>query len=504
MSISLPEYLAQHEELRQSLLAQEGGILKFLAEHLDAKDTDSLFHAYQDQCVEEFYESNKWNLTKVWTGNDMRIAALGVTSHIWNELRYQSDAAPLLDKLPEKEAEMLHWFYDLYLEYAYVQNRNLWHPAEFTPREVYREVVDLYAVGGLAYKCIEIILKDYHTNGTASKTESDRLDEFMIRQFVSHLRLGINIQLRQAVAEMLDGKKDELCRQMAIDTMERVRNFSQTIYTDGVVESLRSINFTIEAEQREKNGQILRDIVRKSFNKIPSRRGHTSSMGFCLANFVYLLKDVGRIWAAQLLVRGIDMHDLEKEVNCIMKPADEPFYYVDYFFFNDLPDQYCIKDSTRAEKLLKVMGHKFIQSSYLEAADMKNEVGCKTLLSKAYNVLKKEVFLDGDATSQVTFVDALTRETDKKIVWTNDPGQKFLRTLIKTFLGISKKYSYPPILKVSKKGSYAAFIKLHFVDEKNEPIDFKTNGHDIGKKDKKRFEGILLAIYSAIVRKRRT
>lgn len=45
MSNSLPEYLAQHEELRQSLLAQEGGILKFLAEHLDAKDTDSLFRA---------------------------------------------------------------------------------------------------------------------------------------------------------------------------------------------------------------------------------------------------------------------------------------------------------------------------------------------------------------------------------------------------------------------------------------------------------------------------
>jgi hypothetical protein len=44
-------------------------------------------------------------------------------------------------------------------------------------------------------------------------------------------------------------------------------------------------------------------------------------------------------------------------------------------------------------------------------------------------------------------------------------------------------------------GSYAAFIKTHFVDDKKKTIDFKTNGHDTGKKDKEKIERILKAIY---------
>ena len=52
----LPDFIAQNENLRQLLLSQEGGIMKYLAEHLDAKGTAALFCEYQNQCVDEFFE----------------------------------------------------------------------------------------------------------------------------------------------------------------------------------------------------------------------------------------------------------------------------------------------------------------------------------------------------------------------------------------------------------------------------------------------------------------
>lgn len=79
MKQTLPDYIKQNEDLRKVLLAQEGGIMKYLAEHLDANGTAELFGGYQNHCVELFFEKSKWVYYKVWEGDDMRRAALGCT-----------------------------------------------------------------------------------------------------------------------------------------------------------------------------------------------------------------------------------------------------------------------------------------------------------------------------------------------------------------------------------------------------------------------------------------
>ena len=221
------------------------------------------------------------------------------------------------------------------------------------------------------------------------------------------------------------------------------------------------------------------------------------SLRFYFANFVNLLTEIGRIWAAQLLINDIDIQVLEKQVSCVLIPNDASRYYVDKYYGNDLPGSYCISNIRQAESLLEKLGHKPVTDSYLEAYDKNAEAEVTTKLSKAYNQLIDEKFLS-KKTEMITFINVMLYNADKKIVWMNDNGWKFLRALIKVFLGKSNEYSYPPILKVNENGSYAAFVNLHFIDDKKKSIDFKTNGTKIGKKDKDKFERILIAIYGKI------
>lgn len=367
MKQTLPDIIKENESLRTALLAQEGGIMKYLAEHLDADGTATLFTDYQNCCVENFFESYKWDTRVVWSGEEMRRAALGETEHLRKELRYQRALEPVLAELPVDVTETINDFMELYLTYAYKQDRLRWYPDGLTHTDVYREVIEMYNSTGLAFKCMRFILREHHSNGKIEKTESDLFYEFLIRQRTKQLTLGIFAQMRHAVADMLIGKKKEQCRQMVIDTMEKVRGFSQMIYTDEVVKSLRDIELTTEAglrhnnfkkmaDQRESDGKWLRDVVQESFHKLFSKNVRRDSLTFCFANFVYLLMDVGRIWAAQLLVHRIDMHKLEQEVCCILNPTDDLRYYVDKYYINDLPNKYCVANSDVAKKLLEKMG----------------------------------------------------------------------------------------------------------------------------------------------------
>lgn len=495
MKQTLPDYIRENENLRQTLLAQEGGIMKYLAEQLDASDSATLFRDYQDLCVEKFHEANKWVLYKVWEGDDMRRAALGEVEHFRKELHYQEALKPFLADLSAEVSERIDWFTDLYLTYAYKQNRLRWYPKGMTPREVYREVLGVYSLGGMAYKCMEILLKEHHANGEIEKSASEQLTEFLICQYSDQLTLGVFAQMRQAVAEMLIGKTPEQCHQMAIDTMLRVRGFSQMIYTDEVVRSLRHSKLKAKAEQRKKDGEWLRGIVERAPFEEYKRRSIKSSLRSSFANLVNLLKEIGRIWAAQLLIRGIDMHKLEKEVCCILNPSDNPQYYVDRYFTDDLPDLYCISNIEVAEKKLSELGRKKIKPCYLTVVDKNMEVEVRKLLSKSYNKFKLEGFLS-DSTAQMTFVDVLMSNDDGKILWQNDPGYKYLRTFIKILLGIQNDYSFGSLLKVNRGTNYTPFIRSRFVDEKGEPIDFKSNGHDIGKKERdSRFDSIVKSIF---------
>jgi len=221
-------------------------------------------------------------------------------------------------------------------------------------------------------------------------------------------------------------------------------------------------------------------------------------MRYYFSVFVNLLKDIGHIWAAQLLVHKTDMRELEKEVECIMHTENTPRYYVDKHYSDDLPDQYCVSNDGRAKALLKEMGRKEIQKYYLKFADENNEGQDKGKLYRAYNVLVKEGFINEKKTKLTTFIEVLVNSADKTIFWQNDPTRKFLKELICVFLDISKKYSYPAILTVSDWGKQWAFIKQHFVDENNNEIEIQSNTTKLGKKDKDQFERILNAIYFMI------
>ena len=301
--------------------------------------------------------------------------------------------------------------------------------------------------------------------------------------------------MRQAVAEMLAGKDEEQCRQMAIDTMERVRNFSQKIYPDAVVKHLRSIEFYDEADRREQDGEWLREQSYRGVREAFSDHLENPSMSYYFADFVNVLIEIGRIWAAQLLVRGIDMKQLEDSVVCIMNPANTPRYYVDKYYSDELPDQHCVSNDFCAEAWLKKMGRKLSQKCYLKLAEGKDEGYVKSKLSGAYDKLVKEGFLVEKETKRTTFIDVMMNNSDKKVCWHNDPRRKFLKEFISVLLGLSNSYSYAAILAPSDKGKQWTFVQQHFVDQDGSEIEIKSNTTKLGKKDKAQFERILTGIY---------
>ena len=355
MRNTLPEIIKQNENIRQLLLAQEGGIMKYLAEHLDANGTAELFSGYQDHCVEIFFEKNKWVYYKVWEGENMRRAALGLDEHLRKEIKYHTALKPQLATMAAEVVERIDWFVDLYLTHAYQLDRKRQFPQGQTDTEVYREVIDSYSSLGLASKCMNLIIREHHFNGNMERTEEDIWTDFLVRQWSDHFSLGTFAQMRNAVAEMLVGKDDKQCRQMATDTLEKVRGFSQKIYTDVVVDHLREMGYTKDADQRERDGEWLREVSERAVLEEFSDKNKPYTMRFYFANFANILKDVGRIWAAQLLVHNTDMKDLEKEVCCIMNPNDNLRYYVDRYYSNDLPGRYCISNDYLAEEKLKVL-----------------------------------------------------------------------------------------------------------------------------------------------------
>ena len=329
--------------------------MKYLAEHLDANGIAALFTDYQDHCVDMFFERKKWDMQKVWSSDEMRRAALGVTEHLFRELSYWATLKPILAGIPTETFDIIETFVEQYLSYAYKKNQQRFHPGGMTPMVFYREVIELYSPSGLAYKCMKIILTEHNPNGVQNPLDPDILTEFLIREYSDQFTfgtLGAFELMRQAVAEMLAGKTQDECRQMAIDTMKRVRGFSQMIYTNAVVEDMREKGYIMEAEQRERIGEWLRDVTPKTlFDEYVKKPKHHSLIWYN-ALYLDLLNDVGRIWAAQLLVHGIDMKDLESGVCCILNPNNTYRYYVDKYYSDDLPTQYCVSDEERAKELL--------------------------------------------------------------------------------------------------------------------------------------------------------
>ena len=360
MKQTLPELIKQDEELRRTLLAQEGGIVKYLAEHLDA-DGFTLYSTYQNYVLNEYIKANTWNPdAQLMSEEELRLEALGDNNHLKKELHLRWNLEQLPEDTQEDVAESLKNFYDGYMAYAwreYFEHRN---PEHSTDLGFYKTLIKQFSGSdGLAYRSMELTLKEHHGIGW---TDNDKYTYFCISEyyyfyFDMFRRQGKRAfdRLRRGVEEWLDGKSDEECRELAVDMLEKVKWFSQHIYNDKAGCSSNGTPFPLEDKK------WLREMAR-GLGKKPG------AMGFYFSEFVSLLQEVGRIWAARLLKEHhVDLYTLEKETYSFLQPyaagndGYDYHYYVDHYYTNDSPNTCCVKNDRKAKELLYALYGKKIE-----------------------------------------------------------------------------------------------------------------------------------------------
>ena len=359
MKQTLPEIIKKDEQLRRTLLAQEGGIVKYLAEHLDA-DGFTLYSTYQNKVLNEHIKANTWNPdAQLMSEEELRLEALD-GNHLKKELHLRWNLEQLPEDIHEDVAEALKKFYDGYMAYAwreYFEHRN---PEHSTDLGFYKTLIEQFSGSdGLACRSMDLTLKEHHGIGW---TENDkyaffRIAEYYYFYFDMSRRQGKRAfdRLRRGVEEWLDGKSNEECRELAVDMLEKVRWFSQHIYNDKAVCSSNGTPFPLEDKK------WLRDMAR-SLGKRPG------VMGPYFSEFVYLLQEVGRIWAARLLKEhNVDLYTLEKETYSFLQPYEagndgyDYHYYVDHYYTNDSPNTCCVKNDRKAKELLYALYGKKIE-----------------------------------------------------------------------------------------------------------------------------------------------
>ena len=366
MKQNLPNIIRENKELQQTLLEQEGGFMKYLVEHLDS-DGFTLYRRYQDYVLNEYLNANTWNPdVQLLPEEELRTKALGPDSHLTKELRLRWDLEQLLaDVLDEETAETVKNFYDGYMAYAWREFFELRNPEHATDLGLYKTLMEQYSwPDGLACRCMELTLKEHHNTGW---TENDKYDYYRIAEyyyfyFGDSTRQGKRAfdRLRRGVKEWLEGKSDEESRELAVDMLKKVKWFSQRVYNDEAVCSLNGVRFPLEDKQ------WLRDMARSLGEK-------PGIMGSYFSEFVFLLQEVGRIWAARLLKEHrIDLHTLEKEAYSFIQPYKarndgyDYRYYVDHYYTNDSPNTCCVNSDSKAKELLYLCYGRKIEAEYEE------------------------------------------------------------------------------------------------------------------------------------------
>ncbi len=349
MKQNLPDIIKENKDLQKVLLKQEGGIMKFLAEHLDVRGSE-LFRNYQDQCDAEYFENHEWDFGMTLSRDEMRCKALG-KDHIESELGYLADLKTALSGVEPKLSNLVITYAEKYLTYAYNEKRKRNFPNGMTPREIYEEVMGIYRTGGLANDCMKIVLIEHNSPGIIEETPWYRNTMFNIRMKSSVLgNWRIEPDLRQAVADMLDGKTSDECRYLAVKMMKEVKEFSQMLYSKNPM-AVTYLGFGIDEIKVDK--EWLRDVaIHAGLNEHNKQK---KSARYYFSDLVFLLMQIGRIWAAQLLANhSLDMHDLEVETDCILKPAErgDYDYYVDKLIGDSGLSQRFVVDEDHARKLL--------------------------------------------------------------------------------------------------------------------------------------------------------
>ena len=401
MKRTLHDYIKQNEDLRHFLLAQEGGIMKYLAEHPDADFDIDLFDDYEKQIEEGYIRANKQNrAVRSLPADELRNKSLD-----WyhrskgSELKYYVAMKPTLNAIDETLAEEVLNHIEIYMADAYKESHRRKYPEGMPPQVFYKEVLEKYGHFGLALDCLEYVLEEYrgeavkltarhfflaniiHQGESPEWKEVEKLQtEFDCQMFYETYLVERGYKkLRQAVKEMIGnstrniGKADsrELCRKLAIDNMRSVNQFTRWVSnkTYPMEESEEGVLVPlITPEERH----WLQNIM---YENSPAATGtkKLTTMGRNYSQFIHILQDIGKIWAAQLLVRGIDMKELEEETGIILSKLPNTMYYVDRMY-DDRRGDCCVYDWANAKKLLNIIKNK--KNDHVKVLTWEDEKQC--------------------------------------------------------------------------------------------------------------------------------
>ena len=355
MKQNLPDYIKGNEKLRQTLLAQEG-FMKYVAEYImnGGEDGLSLYAQYQVHVYADFCKANNWDTdTQLMSNDELWLKALGQGNHLKKEFGYRMALENALSELDEDEAaEKVRGFYDGYMGYAWREFFERDHPEHATDVGFYQYFMEQFRqTNGLIYRCMELAIKEHHGKGW---NETDQFDYYRIAEYhffyfdwnSPHGKRAFD-RLRRGVKEWLEGKDDKECSELARDMLEKVRFFSQHIYNDEAVFGSNVDPFTIE-DKRWLRGSV-EDFIPKSDSEVMR----------IFRDFLFLLQEVCRIWAARLLrYHNTDLHELEKRVYSFLRPytpKEDGFdylHYVDHYYIEDNPNTCCVKNRQKAKELL--------------------------------------------------------------------------------------------------------------------------------------------------------
>ena len=353
--------------------------MKYWAEHPEAEFDVDLFEGYEKQITEEYLHANKQSrAVRSLPADKLREKSLDwYRMSKGSELKFFVAMKPALNAIDKEVSSQVLKHIDIYMTDAYKESRRRKWPTGIPPLDFYNETLEVYGLWGLSLDCLEHVLQEYrgktvdltakhlvmaniiHQGESSECKEVDELQtEFDIRMFLDAFRAdGGFKKLRQAVKEKIDnrtrGLSDEKCTAMCVelakDDMLKVNQFTRWVYNKTYpMEETSDGKFVplITPEERH----WLQNIM---YDNSPGATGRQklTLMGRYFSYFISILEDIGRIWAAQLLVHGTDMKQLEEEKGIILSKLPDTMYYVDGLP-NDRRGDCCVIDMREAEELL--------------------------------------------------------------------------------------------------------------------------------------------------------
>ena len=379
MKMKLENYIREDKGFRQVLINQKAGILKYWAEHPDSDFDTDLFDSYENEIVKTYLQSNNQNRTI----RSLPVDKIKEKSLDWyhqskgSELRLLVAMKSELIARSEDLYEQVFNYIEIYMTDAYKESRRRKYPKGILPQDFYKEVIEKYGPFGLSLDCLEKVLQEYrgkavhitvkhfflanivHSGESPEWEEVNNLQiDFDIRMFIdSYHADGGYRKLRQAVKEMINNSTKNLteeesrtvCRNMAKDEIWKVNQFTRWVNNETYPMEKTEEGKLIPLISPEERHWLHNIMYENSPAATGAQRLTTMDRYFC--SFIFILENIGKIWAAQLLVHGIDMKELEKETGVILSRNPDFLYYVDRFV-DDQRGDCCVYDYAEAKNLL--------------------------------------------------------------------------------------------------------------------------------------------------------